>query len=147
MGKCKLCGGDTSWVGVCKNCGLLNNSSKKGKDKFELVFRKEDGEVKLYFPLEENLSLEEFMEKNKDIILTNLDEGSMASIGYTKGQMCPFTQVEVGGTRAATLAFTGASINEYTWTHSKCLEEYCAIWDSSNNQCSIKTISQALTKK
>ena len=103
MGKCGLCEKDTSWLGYCKNCGL--RTTKKKKDCYELVFK----ERKLTFPLEKDVSLEEFIKKNREIILNSIEEDKMASVGYFKGRMCPFTQVSVGGTKAATLAFTGAS--------------------------------------
>jgi hypothetical protein len=69
-------------------------------------------------------------------------EAYMESIGYYKHSMCPFTQVNVGGTKnIATVALGGPSINEYTWTHGECIQEYCAIWDEKNKRCSIRTIA------
>ena len=141
MGKCILCGGDTSWAGTCKVCGLENNLTKEKKDHYEFVFK---GGEKINIPLEGGVSLEDFIKKNKNKIVEMIDEQRMAGIGYHKGGMCPFTQVKIGGTRAATLAFTGASMDEFVWTHSECLKEYCAIWDSNDKQCSIMTIAKKL---
>ncbi|MBI2176085.1 hypothetical protein HYU40_01890 [Candidatus Woesearchaeota archaeon] len=137
MGKCDLCEGNASWMG-CKNCGL--RSIKQKKDCYEFVFKRK----KITLPAEKDISLEDFIKKNKETILNSIEEEKMAAVGYFKGRMCPFTQVKVGGTKAATLAFTGASMNEFTWTHSECLQKYCAIWDIKNKQCSIMTIAKKL---
>jgi len=143
MGTCILCGGQTSFVGTCKNCGFDSNLSKKKNGQYEFIFK---GNYKVIIPSNSKMSLEEFAKKNKDKILSMLEEQKMASIGYFKGKMCPFTQVAVGGTKTTTFAITGASINEMTWTHSQCIEEYCALWDSKKKQCSIKTIAENLNK-
>ena len=133
-----LCGEKITWTGTCKSCGLENNLTKKKKDHYEFVFK---GNKKINIPLEKEMSLEDFAKKNKDKLKEMLAETDMASIGYYKGKMCPFTQVKVGGTNATMLAFTGASMSNFVWTHSKCLEEYCAIWDPKHKQCSIRTIA------
>ena len=151
MSKCILCEGQTSWLGDCKNCGLANKISKIKNDHYLLFF---SGGRKFNLPLENNLELIDYVKKNKNKLLDMLKEDEiaskeekivskedqMASIGYYKGKMCPFTQVKIGGTRTATLAFTGASMNEFTWTHTECIEEYCAIWNDKDKQCSMKLI-------
>ncbi|MFH0955308.1 MAG: hypothetical protein V1777_04355 [Candidatus Micrarchaeota archaeon] len=144
MGKCILCDGQTNWAGVCASCDLNNNLTKRKGDFYEFVFSDRSNKI----PVEDNLSIGEFIhKKGREKILELINETAMEESGYYKGEMCPFTQVEVGGTRAATLAFTGASLNEFVWTHSKCMQEYCAIWDNENKQCSIKTIAQRFMSK
>jgi hypothetical protein len=71
------------------------------------------------------------------------EEQQMAEIGYDVGEMCPFTQVKVGGTtNISSAVFFGApTTDEFTWTHGNCLGKYCAIWDEKKKQCSIKTIA------
>lgn len=130
---CMLCGGETNWSRDCKKCGLENIPTKKKKDHYEILFK---GDKKHIVPLEGDLSVEEFLKKHKNNLKEILREADMNVIGYFKGKMCPFTQVKIGGTRAATLALTGASLSEFTWTHTECLEEYCAIWDAKNKCCS-----------
>lgn len=181
MGYCVLCGNKTSFLGECESCGLSNVLSKIKNNCYHFEF---SGDVNFDFPLDRNLSMEEFIQKKGKTQILKLvekqketnhklkekqervkkiqkaieethklenlkleNEHKMAEEGYYKGLMCPFTVAKVGGTRAATLAFTGASINEYVWKHSQCLADYCAIWDPKNKQCSIKTISQKLSIK
>jgi len=148
MRKCMSCGQKIGLIGICKLCGLSNNVSKKKKDGYHLAFG--DGS-KWIIPLQGDLSLEEFLQKNKNRLAELVQDGKikekelkMNESGYFKGKMCPFTMAKVGGTRAATLAFTGATMNEYVWTHNECIEEYCAIWDETGKQCGIKTISKKL---
>lgn len=134
-------------LGKCINCKLNNNESSVEKNNY--VFRFKFGEIKI--PIKnKKISIEEFCEKNDDFILEKLDElkedKENEKRGYFKGKMCPFTQVKIGGTRPATLAFTGASVNEYHWTHTACIERYCAIWDEKNKRCSILTIANKLSK-
>lgn len=71
------------------------------------------------------------------------DEQEMANIGYYVGEMCPFTQVKVGGTTnvSSAVLFGAPTTDEFIWTHGKCLGKYCAIWDEKHKQCSIKTIA------
>ncbi|MCX6707949.1 MAG: hypothetical protein NT001_07520 [Candidatus Woesearchaeota archaeon] len=168
MGKCILCEGDTSWIGVCKHCGLRNKLSKRKKDFYEFVF---EGNKKLMLPVEKNLDIVDFVNNNRqkvhnlikeqDNLIKEQDnlikerkkeqeilnkEREMAAIGYYKGKMCPFTQVKIGGTTnvSSAVLFGAPTTDQYTWTHSECLEEYCAIWDSKGKQCSIKKIAEKL---
>ena len=69
------------------------------------------------------------------------DEAKMASVGYFKGRMCPFTQINVHRWNSK-FVFTDAQIKAGSSTHIECLKEYCAIWDKKNKQCSIKTIAE-----
>jgi len=155
MGKCALCGEKIGLLGECKKCGLQNNLTRTKRDHYEFNF-KQWGRID--FAKKGGLTAEEFAKKHKDIIDKTLSskaagakkeleakhEKQMNEAGYFKGRMCPFTQVKVGGTKAATLAFTGASMNEYVWTHSECMREYCAIWNAQKEECSIMTIAKKL---
>ena len=151
---------------ICRNkeCDFSYGEIDDKKGIIDLYFM---GNHKLSYPLSEPFDVFTFIENNLDRIRFELKqikdiqaekerkasekkmketlkkhEKEMNDAGYFKEKMCPFTQVKVGGTRAGMLAFTGASMNEYVWTHSTCIEEYCAIWDKENNCCSIKTIAQ-----
>jgi hypothetical protein len=47
---------------------------------------------------------------------------------YEIGGMCPFTVVQVGSTQFGQ--------GNYVWQHSKCMQEYCALWDLRLDKCS-----------
>ena len=74
MGKCMLCGGETSfWTnrGRCKNCGFENYFSKINKKRgfFEIRFK---GNVSLEYPVNSKYnSMEDFVNKNKERILSD----------------------------------------------------------------------------
>ena len=46
------------------------------------------------------------------------------SSGYTPFEMCPFTQVSVGG--GATIGGIGGE--RYVWTHGRCIGQYCRLY-------------------
>jgi len=133
MAECMLCGTKLGLTGICSACGLSNNLCKKTKDGYHFQFK----DRVLTLPLKGDLSIQDYAKQESKEILG-------ASNGYFKAKMCPFTMAQVGGTRAATLAFTGASINEYVWTHSPCMEEYCKLWSKKNNNCSFNVTNKNL---
>jgi hypothetical protein len=51
--------------------------------------------------------------------------------GYEVGKMCPFSVVSIGGTKIG--------MEEYVWQHMQCIQEYCALWDTKSDTCSIRT--------
>ena len=51
---------------------------------------------------------------------------------YKVGKMCPFALASVGKTEYG--------YGEYTWRHMECMQEYCALWDSSKDRCSFLSI-------
>ncbi|VVB83631.1 Uncharacterised protein [uncultured archaeon] len=57
-----------------------------------------------------------------------------------KYSMCPFTQVELG----QTIGGGGFESGNYTWQHTPCLKEVCAIYDEKNDCCLIRTIAKKL---
>lgn len=142
MGKCILCNGETSWSGTCKKWGLENNLSKRKKDFYLFVFK---GNKKIELPVEKDKDIQEFC-KNQEKVRELIREQEMAGVGYFKGQMCPFTQVKVGGSQnvGSAVLFGAPVYDEFTWTHSECMKEYCAIWDEKTKQCSIKKIAQKI---
>ena len=139
MGECMLCCGKTSFMGICKECGLKNEDSKLNDGEYDFVFK--DKTLSLH--AKSDMPIKEFCKKNKEEINDKLKEHEMNSVGYFKGKMCPFTQVNIGGTKniGAAVLWGAPTYDELTWTHSECLKEYCAIWDNKNKQCSIKTIA------
>ncbi|MFH1638137.1 MAG: hypothetical protein ABIB71_06950 [Candidatus Woesearchaeota archaeon] len=142
--RCLLCGSETSTSGTCKNCGFENHLSKRHGKIYEFIF---EGNKIIRLPAYKNFSIRDYVQKDREKIRTLIaelrKEQEMASIGYFKGKMCPFTQVKIGGTTNIGFAvLTGAPTrNEYTWTHGKCIEEYCAIWDTKHKHCLIKTLA------
>jgi hypothetical protein len=74
-------------------------------------------------------------------------EKRMAEAGYFKGKMCPFVVAAIGGTHVATAVFTGGQIEEYTWKHFQCIEEYCRLWDKEAKECSFKVMAESFKKK
>lgn len=138
-----LCEKKTSFMGSCEECGLQNNISKLKDGFYEFVFK---GGKKVRLPTKEEMSIQDFCKKNKNRLMDMIKEQEMASVGYFKGKMCPFTQVNVGGTQnmGAAVLWGAPTYDVLTWTHSECLGEYCAIWDEKDKRCSIKTIALKL---
>lgn len=116
--ECEKCGTtNTNTAKFCKKCGNNLTKSRMGA---ELLQRKEE------------LRLEEEAVKK--------EEAKMAEAGYFKGEMCPFTQVKVGGTEnigSAVLWGTPTS-NVYTWQHCGCIGKYCKMWDAKKEDCVLK---------
>ena len=138
-----LCGAEIGFTGYCDGCGLQNKKSDLGDDEYNFVFK---GNKVISLPASGDMSIQDFCKKNKAQIGEMIKEQEMAAVGYFKGKMCPFTQVNVGGTQniGAAVLWGAPTYDELTWTHSECLESYCAIWDEKNKRCSIKSIASKL---
>jgi len=126
LAKCDMCKQNV-WGGryhleddhyVCGAC--YKKLKKRGQNRIY----KNEAEKKFH----ENQQKEKFIKEH---------EKQMNSVGYFKGEMCPFTQVNVG--RETVIGGYGGG--EYYWQHTACMKEYCAIWDNKNKRCSIKTIA------
>jgi hypothetical protein len=118
MGYCDVCGENLGF-------GVMRTKLSNGKNACQKCATKWNGS------------------KEEKVFLEKEEEKKMNSIGYFKGQMCPFTQVQLGGTQnvGAAVLFGAPTYNQYTWTHGQCIKEYCSIWDSKNECCSFKTIA------